>query len=364
MVRAIKKKIRCGNLYIGGGAPISIQSMIKVSTKDVPAALAQIRALESAGCDIVRLTVPDFEATEAFGRIKRQLGENKIPLVADVHFDYRLAIAAMINGADKIRINPGNIGSKEHIKSIVEVAKEKGIPIRVGVNSGSLEKDILEKYNGVTAEGLAESALRNIELLEKLKFEDIVVSIKSSDVRINFDAHKILDAKTKYPFHIGITEAGTIERGIIKSAAGIGALLLSGIGDTIRVSLTGDPIKEVLCAKEILEAVGMRDSGINIISCPTCGRAKTDIEKIAAELYEKLNPVRKEREAAGKKRMSVAVMGCVVNGPGEAKGADFGVACGDGKGAIFVRGEVVATVPEGQIADELIRRIESDEADH
>ena len=357
----MKKKVRCGNVYIGGDAPVSIQSMLTVDTANVPAAAKQIEALQEAGCDIVRLAVPDFEAAEAFGKIKREIvsrhGEKSAPLVADIHFDYRLAIAAMKNGADKIRINPGNIGGGAHLKAVADAAKERGLPIRVGINSGSLERDILEKYGRVTADGLVESALRNVELLEDTGFEDIVISIKSSDVRMNYDAHKILDVKTNYPLHIGITESGMGESGIIKSAAGIGALLLAGIGNTIRVSLTGDPVKEVLCAKEILEVVGLRSSGINIISCPTCGRAKVELEKIVNELTEKLAPVKKQREQEGKPRISVAAMGCIVNGPGEAKEADLGVACGDGKGAIFVKGEVVATVSEEQIAEELINRL-------
>jgi (E)-4-hydroxy-3-methylbut-2-enyl-diphosphate synthase len=284
-------------------------------------------------------------------------GEKSAPLVADIHFDYRLAVAAMKNGADKIRINPGNIGDAAHVKAIVDAAKERGIPIRVGVNSGSLERDILEKYGRVTAEGLAESALRNVKLIEDMNFEDIVISIKSSDVRMNYEAHKILDVQTNYPLHIGITESGAAESGVIKSAAGIGALLLAGIGNTIRVSLTGDPVKEVLCAKEILEAVGLRNSGINIISCPTCGRAEVGLERIVAGLTEKLAPIKIQREKEGKPRISVAVMGCIVNGPGEAREADFGVACGDGKGAIFKNGEIIATVLEDKIVDELIAKI-------
>ena len=359
----MKNGIRCGNVYIGGGAPVSIQSMLSVNTADVAAALYQIEELKEAGCDIVRLAVPDFDAAEALGRIKRELnlryGEKSVPLVADVHFDYRLAIAAIENGADKIRVNPGNIGSADNIKQVVAAAKERGVAIRVGVNAGSLENDILVKYGGATAEGLAESALRNIELIENMDFSEIVVSVKSHDVRLNYEAHKILHRKMKYPLHIGITESGTGINGIIKSAIGIGSLLLSGIGDTVRVSLTGDPVKEVLYAKGILEAVGLRDSGIEIISCPTCGRTKVDLEKITAELEEKLGPIKKQREREGKRRISVAVMGCAVNGPGEAKDADIGVACGDGKGVFFANGEIVKTVSEDRIADELIKNIEA-----
>lgn len=350
----IKKRIRCGNVDIGGGAPVSIQSMLKVSAADIPAAAAQIDALREAGCDIVRIAVPDLEAACAFRKLKEVLGDKSLPLVADIHFDYRLAVAAIENGADKIRINPGNIGPVADVKAVVSAAKDRGIPIRVGANSGSLERDILAKHGGITAEGLAKSALRNIAVIEDMGFEDIVVSVKSSDVRVNYEAYGILDSETNYPLHIGVTEAGIGESGIIKSAAGIGALLLRGIGDTIRVSLTGDPVREVLYAKEILEATGLRDSGINIISCPTCGRTKTNIEKITAELSERFAPLRKQREEAREKRISVAVMGCIVNGPGEAKEADLGVACGDGKGALFVRGKVVATVSEDRIVDELL----------
>jgi len=348
-------------MYIGGDAPVSIQSMLTVDTSDVVAAIRQIEELKDAGCDVVRLAVPSMEAADAFGKIKRETvlrhGEKAMPLVADIHFDYRLALASIENGADKIRINPGNIGEISHVKAIADAAKERGIPIRVGINSGSLEKDILKKYGKVTAEGLSESAIRNARLLEDMDFQDIVVSIKSSDVCMNFDAHKILDAKTDYPLHIGITEAGMGESGVIKSAVGIGALLLAGIGNTIRVSLTGDPVKEILCAKEILESVGLRNSGINIISCPTCGRAKVNLEKIVLELSEKLKEVKAQRVKEGQPRISIAVMGCIVNGPGEAKEADIGVACGDGKGAIFSKGEIIKTVSEDAISDELLRII-------
>ena len=357
----LKRKVKCGNMYIGGDAPVSIQSMLNVSTTNVPGAIRQIEELHDAGCDVVRLAVPDLESAEAFGEIKKQIvkryGEKAMPLVADIHFDYKLALASMQNGADKIRINPGNMGEPAHIRAVADMAKERGIPIRVGVNSGSLEKDILAKYGKVTAEGLVESALRNVKLLEDTGFSDIVISIKSSDVKMNYDAHKILDAKSDYPLHIGITESGTNESGIIKSSVGIGALLLLGIGNTIRVSLTGDPVREVLCAKEILESVGLRSSGINIISCPTCGRAKVDLEKIVVELTQKLEPIKKQREKEGKKRISVAIMGCIVNGPGESKEADFGVACGDGKGAIFANGEVITTVSESEIAAVLMKLI-------
>jgi len=358
----VKKKVQCGNVYIGGGAPVSIQSMLSVSTADVPSALLQLSALKESGCDIVRLAVPDIEAAEAFGRIKKEqskrYGDKAMPLVADIHFDYRLALAALKNGADKIRINPGNIGETGHVKSIADASKERGVPIRIGVNSGSLEKDIIEKYGGVTAAGLAESALRNIKLIEDMDFDNIVVSIKAADVRMNYEAAKLLYEKTDHPLHIGITEAGPLKSGKIKSAVGLGALLLLGIGDTVRVSLTGDPVEEVLCAKEILLAAGLRNSGINIISCPACGRTKTDLAKIVGELSEKLEPIKKRREALGMKGLSVAAMGCIVNGPGEAKQADFGIAFGDGKGAVFAGGKIIAAVPEDRTVDELIRLIE------
>ena len=358
----LKQKVKCGNMYIGGDAPVSIQSMLNVSTTNVPMALKQIAELHDAGCDVVRLAIPDFESAQAFGTIKKEVvrlyGEKAMPLVADIHFDYKLALAAIENGADKIRINPGNIGGSAEIKAVADAAKKRGLPIRVGINSGSLEKDILEKHGKVTAEGLVESALRNVKLLEDTGFSDIVISIKSSDVRMNYDAHKMLDELTDYPLHIGITESGTNESGIIKSSVGIGALLLSGIGNTIRVSLTGDPVKEVICAKEILESIGLRGGGINIISCPTCGRVKVDLEKIVLELTEKLETIKRQREQDGKERISVAVMGCIVNGPGEAKEADIGVACGDGKGAIFVNGEVVTTVSEDKILKTLISLID------
>jgi (E)-4-hydroxy-3-methylbut-2-enyl-diphosphate synthase len=357
----LKRKVKCGNIYIGGDAPVSIQSMLNVSTTNIPMAIKQISELHEAGCDVVRLAIPDFESAQAFGTIKKEVvkiyGEKAMPLVADIHFDYKLALAAIENGADKIRINPGNIGGQFEIKAVADAAKKKGIPIRVGINSGSLEKDILKKYGKVTAKGLVESALKNVKLLEDADFSDIVVSIKSSDVKMNYDAHKILDELTDYPLHIGITESGTNESGIIKSSVGIGALLLFGIGNTIRVSLTADPVKEVLCAKEILESIGLRSGGINIISCPTCGRTKVDLEKIVTELTEKLEPIKRQREKEGKSRISVAVMGCIVNGPGEAKEADIGVACGDGKGAIFVKGEVITTVSEDKIAKTIISLI-------
>lgn len=344
----MKRKINCGGVVIGGNAPISIQSMTNTNTSDVKSTIEQIRLLEDAGCQIIRFAVPDMEAAYALKQIKKAA---RVPIVADIHFDYRLALESMRSGVDKIRINPGNIGSEDGIKQIVKLAKERNIPIRVGVNSGSLERDILEKYGNVTAEGLAESAIRNAELLEKYGFEDIVLSLKSSDVKMNYEAYKIVDRKTDYPLHIGVTEAGTPARGKIKSAAGIGALLLEGIGDTMRVSLTANPVEEVTFARQLLQAVGLRRESIELVSCPTCGRTEVDLESIAAGIENRLP----ELEEAGISDIKIAVMGCAVNGPGEARGADIGVACGKGKGALFVGGEVVKTVKEEDIADELMK---------
>ena len=343
----MKKSVKCGNVQIGN-APVSIQSMTNVDSRDEKALLKQIGQLEEAGCDIIRIAIPDMESAETLRKVKPQV---HIPVVADIHFDYRLAIAAIEAGADKIRINPGNIGSAERVRAVVEAAKEKNIPIRVGVNSGSLEKDLVEKYGGVTAEGLAESALRNLKLIEDMGYDNLVVSLKSSDVKMYYDAHRILAEKTEHPIHIGITEAGTMRRGKVKSAIGIGALLLSGIGDTMRVSLTADPVEEVLYAKEILEAIGLRTPKYNLVSCPTCGRTKINLEGLAEEVDRRL------REEDIPEGLKVAVMGCVVNGPGEAKEADYGVAGGDGKGVIFKHGEIIRTVKEEEIVDELIRVI-------
>lgn len=350
----MKKSVNCGDVIIGGEAPISIQSMTNIDTRDVKNVINQIKALEDAGCEIVRLAIPDMEAAEALLQIKKNV---KSPLVADIHFDYRLAIAAIKNGADKVRINPGNIGSVDRVRAVVQAAKERRIPIRVGVNSGSLEKDIVAKNGGVTAEGLAESALRNVKLLEDMEFNDIVISLKSSDVRLNYEAHKMIFEKTEHPLHIGITESGTVNSGKLKSAIGIGGLLLNGIGDTMRVSLTGDPVKEVYFARDILKSIGIRPSGINLVSCPTCGRTKVNLEKIALQVEEAVKKIEPQREAKGLAPITVAVMGCIVNGPGEAKEADYGVAGGDGKGVIFAKGEIIKTVSENQIVEELISLI-------
>lgn len=342
-------------MEIGGGKPISIQSMTNTNTSNVKKTLEQIKALEAAGCQIVRMAVPNMDAAEAFKDIKRKAN---VPLVADIHFDYRLAVKAIESGADKIRINPGNIGSEEGVKQIVELAKQRNIPIRVGVNSGSLEKDILAKYGRVTAEGLAESALRNVALLEKYDFDQIVISLKSSNVKMNFDAYKIVNEKSDYPLHIGVTEAGTLARGKVKSAAGIGALLLEGIGDTMRVSLTADPVEEVIFAKELLAAVGVRKDRIEIVSCPTCGRTEVDLQRIADDIEKRVEKLQDK----GIKNLKIAVMGCAVNGPGEAKDADIGVACGKGKGVLFAGGEIIKTVSEDDIADELIKMAEEYES--
>jgi len=348
---SMKKSVFCGDVEIGGKAPISIQSMTNTKTSDVKASVAQIKALEAAGCQIVRMAVPDMDAAQALGEIKKRIN---IPLVADIHFDYRLALAAIKSGADKIRINPGNIGSEDGVRQIVSLAKERKIPIRVGVNAGSLERDILEKYGKPTAEGLAESALRNVRLLEKYDFDRIVISLKASDVKMNFDAYRIVDRESDYPLHIGVTEAGTPARGKIKSAAGVGALLLEGIGNTMRISLTANPVEEVVFASELLDAVGIRRSGIEIVSCPTCGRTEVDLVSIASEIEKRAQTLCDK----GVKNLKIAVMGCAVNGPGEAKEADIGVACGRGKGVIFTKGRIIATVKEEEIADKLIEMAE------
>ena len=344
----MRKSVKCGNVIIGGGAPVSIQSMTNVDSHDEEALVKQIEALTHEGCEIVRIAVPDSEAVDVFGRVKKRVD---VPLVADIHFDYRLAIGAIEAGADKIRINPGNIGSKDRVEAVVKAAKQRNIPIRIGVNSGSLEKDIVEKNGGVTAEGLAESAIRNVELIESMGYDNLVVSLKSSDVMMNYFAHKLVAERTEHPIHIGITEAGTLKRGKVKSAIGIGALLLEGIGDTMRVSLTADPVEEVRYAKDILQAIGLRSQKVNLVSCPTCGRTKIALEKLAEEV-----DIRLEEENVPD-NLKIAVMGCVVNGPGEAREADFGVAGGVGKGVIFAKGEVIKTVSEDEIVDELIKTI-------
>ena len=331
--------VRIGDVAIGGENPIRIQSMCNTKTEDVEATVAQIRALTAAGCEIVRVAVPTMAAAEAVGEIRRQI---KIPLVADIHFDYRLALAAMEHGADKIRINPGNIGEDWKLREVVTAAKERNIPIRVGVNSGSLEKDLLQKYGGVTAEGIVESALEKVRRIEELGYENLVISIKSSDVLMCIKAHELLAAETDYPLHIGITEAGTLLRGTVKSAVGLGVILYEGIGDTIRVSLTGDPLEEIKAACEILKSLGLRKGGVEVVSCPTCGRTEIDLIGLA-------NRVESLVERYSDLDVRVAVMGCVVNGPGEAREADFGVAGGKGAGVLIRKGEVIRTMPEAEL---------------
>ena len=342
------RSVQIGQVRIGGGAPVAIQSMTNTRTEDVSATVAQIHRLEQAGCEIIRCTVPTSEAARALKEIKKQI---HIPLVADIHFDYKMAIAAMENGADKIRINPGNIGSAERVKAVVDVARERSIPIRVGVNSGSLEKALLEKYGGVTAEGLVESALDKVQIIEDLGYDNLVISIKSSDVLMCVEAHEMLAARTLYPLHVGITEAGTVQSGNIKSAIGLGLILRQGIGDTIRVSLTGDPVEEIKSARLILRTLGLRQGGIEVVSCPTCGRTRIDLIGLATRV-EKL-------VADYPLNIKVAVMGCAVNGPGEAKEADIGIAGGDGEGLLIKKGEIVRKMPE----EELLAALK-DELDH
>ena len=351
------KQVNCGGVLIGGGAPVSIQSMTNVDTRDTDALVRQIDELADAGCEIVRCAVPDMQAAESLGRAKKRV---RVPLVADIHFDYRLAIASIENGADKIRINPGNIGSLERVRAVVDKARERNIPIRVGVNSGSLEKELIEKYGGVTAEALAVSGAKMLRVIRDMDYDQLVVSIKSSDVKMNYDAHLKLKELTDCPIHIGITESGTPKNGELKSAVGIGALLLAGIGDTMRVSLTDDPVKEVILAKRILETAGMREKAIEIVSCPTCGRTEIDLIGLANEAEERLEAVAQKRHAAGRRPLKVAVMGCAVNGPGESREADYGIAGGKGEGLIFSHGQIIEKVPENVLVDRLIEIIERD----
>lgn len=338
MYRDKTKVVHIGNRVIGGGNPILIQSMTNTKTYDVAATVAQIQRLTEAGCDIVRCTVPDLEAAKAIAQIKKEIA---IPLVADIHFDYKMAIAAIEYGADKIRINPGNIGSKEKVAEVVRVARERMIPIRVGVNSGSLEKELIEKYNGVTAQGIVESALDKVHIIEDLGYDNLVISIKSSDVMMCVKAHELLADKTQYPLHVGITEAGTVISGNIKSAVGLGIILNQGIGDTIRVSLTGDPVEEMKSAKLILRTLGLRTSGIEVVSCPTCGRTNIDLIGLANQVETMVQGYDLD--------IKVAVMGCAVNGPGEAEEADIGIAGGIGEGLLIKKGEIVKKVPENEL---------------
>ena len=342
MKREETRVIQIGNRKVGGGNPIAIQSMTNTKTEDVDATVAQILALEAAGCEIIRCAVPTMEAAEALSEIKKQI---HIPLVADIHFDYRLAIAAIENGADKIRINPGNIGDVSRVKAVVDKAKEYNVPIRVGVNSGSLEKELVEKYGGVTAEGIVESALDKVRIIEDMGYENIVVSIKSSDVLMCVRAHELISEKCDYPLHIGITESGTILSGNIKSSVGLGIMLYQGLGDTIRVSLTGDPIEEIKSAKLILKTLGLRKGGIEVVSCPTCGRTKIDLIGLANKVENMVADIPLD--------IKVAVMGCVVNGPGEAKEADIGIAGGIGEGLLIKKGEIIKKVKEEELLDTL-----------
>lgn len=341
------RQIKVGNVPIGGGADVVIQSMLNTKTTDVEGSLAQIRSLAAAGCQIARLAVPNMEAARDFAEICK---ESVLPLVADIHFDYRLAIAAAEGGASKIRINPGNIGGEDRVKAVVDVCKDKHIPIRIGVNGGSLEKELLEKYGHPTAQALVESAFGHLELLEKYGFYDTCVSMKSSHVPTMVAAARLFRSKCDYPLHIGVTETGPVRQGLIKSAMGIGALLLDGIGDTLRVSLTDDPVEEVYAAKDILKAAGLRRDGVDIISCPTCGRTRIDLIGLVNQVDAALKDCQKP--------ITVAVMGCVVNGPGEAREADIGIAGGDGWGMIFEKGQQVAKLPYDELLPELLRRIE------
>ena len=342
MRREETKVVQIGNCKIGGGNPIAIQSMTNTKTEDVEATVAQILALEAAGCDIIRCAVPTMEAAEALTEIKKRI---HIPLVADIHFDYRLAIAAIEHGADKIRINPGNIGDVSRVREVVEKAKEYNVPIRVGVNSGSLEKHLVEKYGGVTAEGIVESALDKVRMIEEMGYDNLVVSIKSSDVMMCVKAHELIAEQCPYPLHVGITESGTILSGNIKSSVGLGIILYEGIGDTIRVSLTGDPLEEIKSAKLILKTLGLRKGGIEVVSCPTCGRTKIDLIGLANQVENMVADIPLD--------IKVAVMGCVVNGPGEAKEADIGIAGGIGEGLLIKKGEIVKKVKEEELLDTL-----------
>ena len=343
----MKRQVNVGGVLIGGDAPVSIQSMTNTDTRNVEETVLQILKLEAAGCEIIRCAVPDMEAAEAIAKIKKQI---HIPIVADIHFDYRLALECMKNGVDKIRINPGNIGSRNRVRAVVDMAKDKGIPIRIGVNGGSMEKDLLEKYKKPTAEALVESALRHIEILDNENFSDIVVSIKVSDVPTTIAAYKKFNEVSDIPMHVGVTEAGTLRGGIIKSSVGIGTLLAEGIGNTIRVSLTADPVEEIYAAKDILKVLGMRNGGVRFVSCPTCGRTQINLIEIANEVETRLKNVDKD--------ILVAVMGCAVNGPGEAREADIGIAGGKGEGLIFRHGEIIKKVSEDRIIDELMAEIE------
>ena len=344
----MSKQIKVGSVLVGGGAPVSIQSMTNTRTDDVAATLAQIRALATAGCEIVRVAVPDMEAAKAVGKLKE---DSPLPIVVDIHFDYRLALEAIAAGADKVRINPGNIGGEDRVKAVADACRLRGIPIRIGVNGGSLEKPLLAKYGGVCPEAMVESAFGHIRLLEKFDFDDICVSLKSSSVPMTMKAYQLMHEQSNYPLHIGVTEAGTVKMGTLKSAVGIGGLLALGIGDTMRVSLSADPVEEIVAARDILKAAGVRKEGAELVSCPTCGRTRIDLIALANEVEERLKEVNKD--------ITVAVMGCVVNGPGEASAADCGIAGGIGEGLLFQKGQIVKKVPQEQLVEELFALIDT-----
>ncbi len=343
----LKRTVNVGGVLVGGNAPVSIQSMTNTDTRDVIKTVEQIKRLEDVGCEIIRCAVPDEEAADAIGKIKKQIN---IPLVADIHFDYKLALKCMENGVDKIRINPGNIGSEERVRAVVDMAKDKGVPIRIGVNGGSLEKDLLEKYSHPTADALIESAMRHVEILDRLNFKDVILSIKTSDVKRTIEVYEKLDKMSDIPLHVGVTESGTMRGGIIKSSIGIGSLLAKGIGNTMRVSLTADPVEEIYAAKDILRVLDLRNGGAKLISCPTCGRTRINLIEIANEVEKRIANIQKD--------ITVAVMGCAVNGPGEAREADIGIAGGNGEGLIFKHGEIIKKVSEDKIIDALMDEIE------
>ncbi len=347
ILRKQTKKIRVGDIFIGGDSPISVQSMTNTDTRDVKATVEQIKRLEEEGCRIIRVAVPDSQSAEAVKEIKKAV---RIPLVADIHFDYRLALECMRNGVDKIRLNPGNIGGQDRVKIVADMARERQIPIRIGVNSGSVEKSILKKYEGVTPEGMVESALKHASMLEAADFDDIAISIKASSVPMTIAAYRLLSQKTNYPLHIGVTEAGTVYKGTIKSSVGIGCLLAEGIGDTIRVSLTGDPVEEIKAGKQILKALGLLKEGIEVVSCPTCGRTRVDLIGIVNQIEPVLDKLNKD--------IKVAIMGCAVNGPGEAKDADIGIAGGVNEVLLFKKGQIVKKLPQENAVEALLKEIE------
>jgi (E)-4-hydroxy-3-methylbut-2-enyl-diphosphate synthase len=351
-----RKQINAGGVLIGGGAPVSVQSITNTKTSDIAATAGQAIRLAAAGCELVRFAVPDMESARAIGEIKKQLS---IPVIADIHFDYKLAIASAEAGADKIRINPGNIGGEDKVRAVSEVCRKRGIPIRIGVNSGSLEKEILNQFGGVTPEAMLASALGHVRLLNQFDFDDICISVKSSDVRLTIESYRLLAQQTDYPLHLGVTEAGTEYMGIVKSSVGIGTLLSEGIGDTIRVSLTAPPENEIRAGIAILKAAGLRRGGVNLISCPTCGRTRIDLINIAEEVERRISRLDQNTKEAGD--LTIAVMGCAVNGPGEASRADFGIAGGDGEGVLFRKGVIVKKVPMDKLVDELFSLIEQGE---